>query len=387
MKRVFIFFFIIVAMYDTSLAQKSDRSCTESVKINYDEIYETMSYPKWMFDFDISGYITTYGEVDTNGYMHDIIVVESYCDEFNDVAIKALSTVKHRPAVRNCKPVSQKMVARVWIATKQFSKLPKVQLLLSNYNELKPSKSGSAIGRFYYQRGMQFFRMGEDSLAQLDYYQAIAELNGADLPYFDEAIYDEMKHLLPVDTERTDSLEYRAWLLNRFCLYAKAIAWYDTLISRNQHDLSAVARYRFNQAGSYAQLKYFDLAIEGCLKYLSVHPQDADALVNLGWNYYLAGNYDSCRIYTQKALDIKPDQMTARFNYALVHLRMGKSKEAVNLYKEAIISATQKKYNMEGSIEDILELINENIEIEVSKDLLINYFNVKEKSLRKLFNR
>ena len=79
--------------------------------------------------------------------------------------------------------------------------------------------------------------------------------------------------------------------------------------------------------------------------------------------------------------------MTARFNYALVHLRMGKSKEAVNLYEEAIISATQKKYNMEGSIEDILELINENIEIEVSKDLLINYFNVKEKSLRKLFNR
>lgn len=387
MKRVFTCVVIIVAMYVTSLAQKNDRSCTESVKINYDEIYETMSYPKWMFDFDISGYITAYGEVDSNGYMHDIIVIESYCDEFNDVATNALSTIKHRPAVRNCKPVSQKVFARVWIATKQFSKLPKVQLLLSNYNELKPSKSGSAIGRFYYQRGMQFFRMGEDSLAQIDYFQAIAELNGADLPYFDEAIYDEMKHLLPVDTERTDSLEYRAWLLNKFCLYAKTIACYDTLIARNQHDLSAVARYRFNQAGAYAQLKYFDLAIEGYLKYLSVHPQDAEALLNLGWNYYLAGNYDSCRIYTKKALDIKPDQMTARFNYALVHLRMGKSKEAVNLYKEAIILATQKKYNMEGSIEDILELINENIEIEVSKDLLINYFNVKEKSLRKLFNR
>lgn len=42
---------------------------------------------------------------------------------------------------------------------------------------------------------------------------------------------------------------------------------------------------------------------------------------------------------------------------------------------------------MEGSIEDILELVNENIEVETSKDLLINYFNIKEKALRKLFSR
>ncbi|MBK9247500.1 MAG: tetratricopeptide repeat protein [Ignavibacteria bacterium] len=384
MKLLILILIFLPNIYGVSLADTDEKNCTESVKIDYETIYNTMAYPKWMFEFDISGYITTFGTVDTNGYMHDIIVVDSYCDEFNDVAIKALSTVKHKPAKRDCKTVSQKVIARVWIATKLYSRLPKVDLVMSNYNELKSSKSGNAVGRFYYQRGMQFFRMGEDSLAQLDYFQAIAELGVEDLPYFDEAIYEEIKHILPNDFQNIDSLEIRASLLSRFYLFAKSNACYDSLILLNHKNSSAVSLYKYYQAAAYGHLKYYEDAINGCLEYLSSNPNDTSVLVNLGWNYYLSGKYDSCLFYSKKVVDMNPYLMTSHFNYALVHLRLGKVEEAVNLYKEAIITSIKRKYQMDGAIEDILDLIKAKIQVEVSKDLLINYFNIKEKALRKL---
>jgi len=365
-------------------AQRKADPCNHSVFINYEDIHETMTYPKWMFKYDISGYITAYGEVDTNGYMHNILLAETYCDEFNDVATNALRTVRHKPAVVNCRPVARKIFAKVWLATQKYSRLPKVDLLMSNYSELLPSKSGKAVGRFYYQRGLQLYRMGEDSLAQLDFYQALGEMGDVDLPYYDVAIYEDIQHILPQNVENSDSLENRAYLLSSFCLHTKAIECYDTLIQRTRYNNEEMVRYKLLQSYSYKQLKMYDKAIEQTLPSVLLHPGNDGTITNLGWLYYLAGKYDSCLYYTQKAINLRPQSMMPFFNYALCHLRTGKVVKAVELYKDAIVAANKQEYSLTGAIDDIVDLIRAKVEVEAAKELLINYFNVKEKSLWKL---
>jgi tetratricopeptide (TPR) repeat protein len=83
-------------------------------------------------------------------------------------------------------------------------------------------------------------------------------------------------------------------------------------------------------------------AVADMLKAIELGDDSADAYGNLGWLYYLNGQYNSALEMTRKALELTQDQCYLPFNHGLILLVMGSAQESETAYGDAIACALQQ---------------------------------------------
>jgi tetratricopeptide (TPR) repeat protein len=79
---------------------------------------------------------------------------------------------------------------------------------------------------------------------------------------------------------------------------------------------------------------------------------------NLGWGYYLLGDYSSSIVNSRRALALKPELNYARMNLGIVHLRRGDYELAFATYA-ALLENNPQLDEYEGGIRDLQELQQE----------------------------
>jgi len=110
-----------------------------------------------------------------------------------------------------------------------------------------------------------------------------------------------------------------------------------------------------------------------------------DRMVDIGWNKYLVGQYEKCIEYSDKVLEADPDQLTAGYNKALSHLRLGNSDSAFEMFKKYKEMGDGFYFQPEeintDAITNLKDLISMNIKSEEVKKILIEVFNLTESDI------
>lgn len=65
---------------------------------------------------------------------------------------------------------------------------------------------------------------------------------------------------------------------------------------------------------------------------LEIEPNSKKAMMNLGYSYYMEGNYDQATLYTMKALKFDTADKKANNNLALIYLAQDDEKSALNVF-------------------------------------------------------
>ena len=79
---------------------------------------------------------------------------------------------------------------------------------------------------------------------------------------------------------------------------------------------------------------------------------------NLGWGYYLLGDYSSSVDNSLKALAMKPELNYARMNLGIAYIKQGAYKSAYNVY-ESLLKYSPEHNEYEGGMRDLMELQQE----------------------------
>ncbi|WP_047048601.1 tetratricopeptide repeat protein [Vibrio mexicanus] len=82
-----------------------------------------------------------------------------------------------------------------------------------------------------------------------------------------------------------------------------------------------------------------ELAQEFYNKALTIKPKSVKALINVGYSYYMSGDYMTAQRFTLTALDIAPSNEKALNNLALIYLGKGETKRAVNVFMRQMDAA------------------------------------------------
>ncbi|CAE6914888.1 lipopolysaccharide assembly protein LapB [Vibrio sp. B1FLJ16] len=65
---------------------------------------------------------------------------------------------------------------------------------------------------------------------------------------------------------------------------------------------------------------------------LEIDPNSKNAMMNLGYSYYMEGKYDQATVYTMKALKFDTTNQKANNNLALIYLAQNDEKNALNVF-------------------------------------------------------
>lgn len=100
----------------------------------------------------------------------------------------------------------------------------------------------------------------------------------------------------------------------------------------------------------------------------------------LGWSHYLAGEFGECIAASEKAVELEPLAMYARYNIPLAHLRLGNVDRALALYREARAfgDANAPGDGVEGAVNDLRELVKQDIMRAESERILAEVFQVRD---------
>jgi tetratricopeptide (TPR) repeat protein len=103
-------------------------------------------------------------------------------------------------------------------------------------------------------------------------------------------------------------------------------------------------------------------AIDDGLKAIALGNESSPVFGNLGWLYYLNGQYRSALEYTEQALIMSPEDCYLRFNHGLTLLALQRADEAVDAYTGAIDCAQRESSDvvfnnyMDAGVTDLAEL-------------------------------
>ncbi|MDW8287916.1 MAG: tetratricopeptide repeat protein, partial [Flammeovirgaceae bacterium] len=112
------------------------------------------------------------------------------------------------------------------------------------------------------------------------------------------------------------------------------------------------------QAGLFLEAQLYAQAERDYRKAISLDSTYAIAFGNLGWLKYLQRQYDSCIIYSQRAIHLDDKSFYAKYNLALAHLCLGRTEEAIKRYftfKNQELAF--RGYISQGAIDDLKDLI------------------------------
>jgi len=115
--------------------------------------------------------------------------------------------------------------------------------------------------------------------------------------------------------------------------------------------------------------------------------------VNIGWKKYLAGRYEECIEYSDKAIEYagdalekEPNLVIAGYNKALSHLCLGNTDKALALYKQYKLISASTYYADEldsGAITDLKNLIAKGSHAEMAKKILMEVFKLSQAEIDK----
>ena len=105
-----------------------------------------------------------------------------------------------------------------------------------------------------------------------------------------------------------------------------------------------------------------------------------DNAINIGWNKYLAGQYEDCIKYSEKALEMDPNALIAGYNKALSYLCLGNTDKAIVLYKKYKMIGS---YGTQGAITDLKDLIAKGYHAEMAKKILVEVFKLSQSEINK----
>jgi len=150
--------------------------------------------------------------------------------------------------------------------------------------------------------------------------------------------------------------------------YTVAMVYYSKVI-----ELDTTYYYAYNsRAMIYLERKDYELAVRDFKKVISIKPDFDSAIGNLGWVYYLKNDFKNCLDFSKRAVELNPDAFYAKFNVALATLRLGNFEEAKKIYTMYYKEAKEKKQNVSGAINDLLDLISKQIMVDQAKYIIDN---------------
>ncbi len=168
--------------------------------------------------------------------------------------------------------------------------------------------------------------------------------------------------------------------LNYYIVVAKGLfnsRAYEEAVSVLQEGLTSVDSAReksliYQELGTTYYYQGYELQPDGLAKYnLDLVRKSVEAYEeaapftrnpylfgNLGWGYYLLGEYEDATKYSEQALGIAPSLNYVRMNLGITYLRMGKLHESLQAY-ESIAEYNPDPIEYEGGIRDLQELLRE----------------------------
>lgn len=155
--------------------------------------------------------------------------------------------------------------------------------------------------------------------------------------------------------------------------YSEAIPWYMKAIKIQPKDKVAY----FGLGASYNKKGKYNQAIEVFQKALVIDSTYDDAMGNMGWAYYCKNDFSKCITFSEKAVHSNKNAVYYMFNIALSYLRIGDIVRAKELYIEYINYCIQNRLAInEGTIANLKELIDSNIQAEDARFILKYYFKI-----------
>ena len=88
----------------------------------------------------------------------------------------------------------------------------------------------------------------------------------------------------------------------------------------------------------------YDLVVPELEQVLRLHPNQVNAMLNLGYSQLQLARYEDARQSFQRALEILPESLTAHSNLGLVHFRLREYDEAIRYYLRVLELAAEKKH-------------------------------------------
>lgn len=102
------------------------------------------------------------------------------------------------------------------------------------------------------------------------------------------------------------------------------------------HDTSSITAVHLKLAQLYFQNENFEKAVGHYSRVLSEFPTMISVLNNLGASCMYMDNYEEAKTYFMKAIEIKPDDVTAYYNLSCLYARQEKNDEALKSLEMAV---------------------------------------------------
>jgi tetratricopeptide (TPR) repeat protein len=88
----------------------------------------------------------------------------------------------------------------------------------------------------------------------------------------------------------------------------------------------------------------YDSVVPELQHVLQMHPNQVNAMLNLGYAKLQLGRYEESRNYFERALEILPGSLTAHSNLGLIEFRLRQYDEAIRYYRRVLELAAEKKH-------------------------------------------
>ncbi|MBR10826.1 MAG: hypothetical protein CMP48_24505 [Rickettsiales bacterium] len=138
----------------------------------------------------------------------------------------------------------------------------------------------------------------------------------------------------------------------------------------------------YDLAYELLQMQEYNLAVYHFLRSLSLDSTNSYAHGNLGWTYYLLGDYDKSIASSKKAITYNEWAYYAMFNHALAVLCKGDYNSAHQLYQEYFVRAKKSGANISGAIQDLKDLVSTSDHNDAAIDVLQGVFQLRMTDLK-----
>lgn len=386
---IFIFNFSYIGTAQTDSTKKNIGQNSPAVEeepfVDLNSIMRNVVYPEQMRRLGIQGRVVITTLIDSNDKITKYTIPFSSCYLFNQPVVDAVYKGIVRSGIEGNKKVA------CWVSIPVTFRLKGdkddyeynvIQQLYQNYDKLIDEEIDDEP-TLLYLRGLQFYNMGLDSLAELDYNMSVKK-NHSPLPdYNDYIISKEIKHL-PEFSTNLDSMLNRGDILVNNYSYKSALETYSNILSNNPRHGKA----RYQRALCWWQLHKPNEALLDLDKLLQNNSSDTNALYLAARINMFLGNDTLVQSYCNQLLAIDSMYYNADGLLALSAV-MNENIVMANSYfqrmlqkKKTIEKDNVYRYNPYDSEKDLLNMYHENRSPEIIKSILINIFNTSETTIR-----
>lgn len=230
------------------------------------------------------------------------------------------------------------------------------------------------------------FKMNESEKAIELYNKMISEAINVKDNYvgLSQLYYSLEKYDLSVESA-SRALEFDTTFLDAYIQRARAKSELEQVESA-LNDINMVLKMDsthinalFEQSRIYSENDEIDKSTQTLLKIIDIDSTSHVAYGNIGWNYYLAENYEECIKWSEKAVSIDQEALYAMYNIALAYLCMGDFEKSKILYKQYYqLNVKLDEPIREGAIKDLKDLIDKGSCVENARYILKNIFNTDD---------